>query len=251
MNTYNFNDSIKTLLERFPEFKDYTEFKSMGEIHKIPAIVVYGNFSSYVIKKLKVNGENDPTTSKFIDLINELFTDQSVSPHLLKTICLAFFERIPVNNMMYFKKKLIGRALQELEKVNGFTLQYAKMIDVLLEKFPEFKDSEKFKILDDIDNLPYMVYGGFLDYIMEKLQSSGENDQTVKKFIVFINESFANLNADPSALELLQVALFEPLPISKENMIFARKNFTGKALEAFEQTSKYYGIESSKHQPAP
>lgn len=126
------------------------------------------------------------------------------------------------------------------------TLKYENIIDITLERFPEFRDSEEFKNMTLDADLPYIFYGWFKEFIMKKLETNGESDPIIRKLVAFINESFNDSNADPESLNLLQIELFEPLPISKENMIFARKNFTGKALEAFEFTCKHYGIEAAE-----
>jgi hypothetical protein len=122
------------------------------------------------------------------------------------------------------------------------TLKFENSIEILYGKFPEFKESEQFKLMTISEDLPYVVYSWFYGFIIKNLR----NDFVVKKFISFINESFNDPTVDPELLNLMQIEFFENLTSSKDLIEFARKNFIGKALEMFEFTSKHFGVEAAE-----
>ena len=116
--------------------------------------------------------------------------------------------------------------------------RYENIINITLERFPEFRDSQEFKNLTLDADLPYIFYGWFKQFIFKKLENYGEKDLIIVKFISFINELFNDPNADQKSLSLVKIELLEPLRIPGRNVKFARKNFSGKALEAFELALK-------------
>ncbi len=126
------------------------------------------------------------------------------------------------------------------------TFKYSDSVQVLLEKFPEFKDSNEYLIVQDELDLPYGIYFAFMKTILQEIKSPAKDTQIIKRFVDFVNESFADDETDPESLNLMQIEFFENLTSSKDLIEFARKNFIGKALEMFEFTSKHFGVEAAE-----
>lgn len=118
------------------------------------------------------------------------------------------------------------------------TFKYEDIINITLERFPEFKDSEEFKRAESDLELPHVVYGWFMDFLKRIISENGFNDPIIKKFIVFTNEIFEDSNSDPKSLDLFYVEIFEGFYELKELFNFARNNFIGKVLSGFELTGK-------------
>lgn len=117
------------------------------------------------------------------------------------------------------------------------TYNYEDIINITLERFPEFRESEEFKNAQADMELPHVVYGWFMEFIKRNIQNGG-NDPIISKFILFTNEIFEDLDTDPKSLDLFYVEIFEGFCESQELRNFARNNFTNKALIGFELTSK-------------
>ena len=127
-------------------------------------------------------------------------------------------------------------------------VNYQNIIEVTLNSFPEFKESKQFKeIMEEVDiSLPYIFFGYFNEFIIDHLTSEKHRGSPIiQRFVIFVNELFADTNSDPKVLNLIQIEIFELLAESKELIEFARKNLVGKALDTFEFTSRHYGVEAS------
>ena len=113
------------------------------------------------------------------------------------------------------------------------TLKYKDSVSKLLELFPEFKDTDGYEMIKDELYLAYIVFTQFMDYIVNILENDGENNQIILRFVNFVNETLNDPEIDPDTKDLFQIEFFEKLTLPESRVQFAKKNFTGKALEQF------------------
>ncbi len=121
-------------------------------------------------------------------------------------------------------------------------IDYSNIVDFLIEEFPEFKETEVFKLFDKEDfKLAYIVWGAFSIYAVDRLMKNGADDLVVQRLFNFINEQFDNTDSDPKVLELLTVEIFESFAQEKESLKFSRQNTHGKPRHPVEMSLAYTG----------
>ena len=131
-------------------------------------------------------------------------------------------------------------------------VDYSHTVDFLISEFPEFRETEIFKLFDEEDlKLAHIVWGAFAIHAVERLKKNGPNDSIVKKLYSFINEQFSNPGSDPKVLELLAVQIFECFAQDKDSLDFSRKNAVGKARHAVEMSLAYTGVDKPDLTIAP
>ncbi len=131
-------------------------------------------------------------------------------------------------------------------------VNYANIVDFLIGGFSEFKATEIFKEFDNEDlKLPYIIWGAFVTYVIDRLQKNGEDDPVLKKLFNFINNQFDDPSSDPDVLNLLSVTVFEGFAQVKESLEFSRKNTRNKARHAVEMILTYTGVDKPDFTIAP
>lgn len=115
------------------------------------------------------------------------------------------------------------------------------VVEVLLEKFPEFKSSEKYYDETDRDS-PYLVLGGLSLMAFENID--GKNDISLAERLVSLTDNILNdPNSEAELINLFVIEVFEVLTGSKTGANLAKRLLHGKSLELLDQTIKYYHTE--------
>lgn len=106
-----------------------------------------------------------------------------------------------------------------------------KITSELLEKFPEFANSEERKEVYEEDGA-YTYFSYFGDFLLTKMEES-EDSIFIKKSFNFINEVYANPQLTTNLWDLFGIELLQRFDMEKKYRQIAEKFLTGKALMAF------------------
>ena len=106
-----------------------------------------------------------------------------------------------------------------------------KITKELLERFPEFANSEERKEVYDEDGA-YIYFSYFGDFLLTKMDESEDSD-FVKKTFDYINEIYENPLLTTNLWDLFGIELFERFEMEEKYRRIAEKYLTGKALNAF------------------
>ncbi|MBX4197797.1 DUF758 domain-containing protein [Candidatus Parcubacteria bacterium] len=121
-------------------------------------------------------------------------------------------------------------------------INYQNIIDKLLEKFPEYKDSPKY--YDELNkDLPYIVLGNLCLMAFEKIDEK-EDHQLAERLVKYADEIFNNFYNNHELVNLFQVEVLENLTASRTGAQLAKKFLHDKSLDRLEQTLKHYHTDS-------
>lgn len=104
----------------------------------------------------------------------------------------------------------------------------------LLDKFPEFKESNEFKVHLDQEGGPYEYFARFADFILKEIESS-EDSEIVKRMFDFISNVYSRENLSEEVWDLFGIELLEVFEVNEKTKNLANKYLTGKALKAFQK----------------
>jgi len=106
----------------------------------------------------------------------------------------------------------------------------------LLEKFPEFKESDEFIKSLDQEGGSYEYFARFADFITKSIDQ-GTNTELIKNFFSFINEIYSRENFSGEVWDLLGIEILETLGAEAKYSDLANEYLEGSALKAFQGKS--------------
>jgi len=120
-------------------------------------------------------------------------------------------------------------------------ITYDNVVDILLEKFPEYKNSERY--FDESNKeLQYIVLGNLSLMALEDIDKKTDKS-LAEKLIKFTDETMNNPNSGDELINLFQVEVFEQLVASRTGAILAKQLLHGKSIELLEQILKHYNTD--------
>ena len=115
-----------------------------------------------------------------------------------------------------------------MEKIND-----KKIIEELLNKFPEFKNSEERKEVYEDDG-PYIYFSYFCNFLLKKIDESGD-DEFAKRTFAYINEVYERKDLTSDIWDLFKIELLERFELEDKYITLAKKYLKDKALLAFQK----------------
>lgn len=109
----------------------------------------------------------------------------------------------------------------------------AVLLRSLKRRVPEFTADDLF--LD----LPYIMFGGFSAFIIERLRKHGTDDPVVRRSFDFVNDMF--FEGDPEMVNIIETTLFEQLADDKVLAQAAHTLLEPSARTSLEQIVKWAG----------
>src|SRR3989344_7779066 len=118
---------------------------------------------------------------------------------------------------------------------------FENIIQILLEKFPEFNLSKEFEECDKEN--PFLIFGAFSIFLIKKIEKSKnpELEQSIRDAYKLFDEMDSTNNKNLG--DLVVTGVFEDLVQNAKAIDLARKLFSKKTLIDFESVMKYTGIE--------
>jgi hypothetical protein len=122
MNDYSHEEMISFLLKEFPEFEESSRYKDLAYLKEDRLSLVYvvwGEFASYSVERLKENGSEDKIVQKLFTFINECFENEESSSWVLDLLTVEIFEEFvqTENGLSYARAHTNGKARHRLEIV--------------------------------------------------------------------------------------------------------------------------------------
>jgi len=115
------------------------------------------------------------------------------------------------------------------------------IVEEIVKLIPEFKDYKDYKVFDiKNESEKRMLLSVFGNFLKERIDTFPIDDPVIQKTFKLINEQFNNSDSDQDVLDYLGIDIFENISPYKKGMEVSRKLLTGKALESFNETAKYY-----------
>jgi hypothetical protein len=114
-------------------------------------------------------------------------------------------------------------------------IKYDNVINSILERFPEYQESERY--YDELNkDLPYIVLGNLALMAIGSDVGDKGDPELAKRLIKFTDEVLNNLSSEDKLTNLFQVQVLEKLVGSREGARLAKEYLHGKSLEFLEQT---------------
>lgn len=118
-------------------------------------------------------------------------------------------------------------------------ITYDNIIDKLLEKFPEYKNSEQY--YDELNkDLHYIVLGNLCLMAFEDIDNSRDHSMA-EKLVRLADNIFNNPNSSDRLVNLFSVEVLENLVGSRTGAKLAKSLLSGKSLGFLNLTLKGYG----------
>jgi hypothetical protein len=121
-------------------------------------------------------------------------------------------------------------------------IAYNDVVDILLERFPEFKETEDFKWGIDLD-IPYSVWGAFGRYIttyMNRLPADRiEADELVNRVFDFANEMLDRGDDDTHTIVVIE--LFENFYTYRKTLELGRRKLKSQHVNWLERQGFWLG----------
>ncbi|MEK7628658.1 MAG: hypothetical protein AAB421_04570 [Patescibacteria group bacterium] len=142
---------------------------------------------------------------------------------------------------LHEKTQQLKDQLIELHKKSGLPgepIDFARyqpainLCDTVIEYIPEFKEYKDY-VLWGKEN-PYLHFGVFGDFFVNKIAQASDSDPVVKKAFDFVNDTY-NKSNDEQIRTMLGTEVFEKMTLSKQTSDTAKKYLEG---DAFDQFSK-------------
>lgn len=115
------------------------------------------------------------------------------------------------------------------------------IIEEVVNLVPEFKEYKDFNVFDiNNDEEKRMLLNIFGHFLKERVEKYSIDDSVIQRVYKFLNEQFNESQSDKDAIDYLIIDIFENLSPYEKGMEISRKLLVGKALEAFNETAKYY-----------
>ncbi len=107
-----------------------------------------------------------------------------------------------------------------------------EMKELLLAKFPEFRESTEFKEELGDEAGSYEYYARFADFILKEINKNKETD-LAKRTFEFINDIYSSESISADVWDLFGIELLETFENDDNAKVLAEKYLKGKALEAY------------------
>jgi hypothetical protein len=107
------------------------------------------------------------------------------------------------------------------------SISFQNIASVLLEMFPEFRDSTDFRERDL--EFPYSMWSRFAGYAAQRLHDNGPDDPIVARLFSFVNEQFTTPDSDPAMLDLIGNEIIPEFAWPEKALEYARQNTKGDA----------------------
>ena len=118
------------------------------------------------------------------------------------------------------------------------------VVNAIVDLAPEFKEYKDFSVWDINDPVERTglldIFGRFLK---ERIENYQEDDSVIQRVYKFLNEQFNESESDMDAVRYLGQEIFENVASTEKGMLLSRKLLKGKALEVFNATAEYYGVQ--------
>ena len=111
--------------------------------------------------------------------------------------------------------------------------KYKELVDELLSRFPEFRNSQDRKEVYENDG-PYIYFSYFGDFLLKKIDESKESE-FVKQAFSYINEIHERKNLTSDIWDLFGIELLERFEWKDKYQKVANRYLKGKALLAFQK----------------
>lgn len=122
-------------------------------------------------------------------------------------------------------------------------IAYSQVVDLLLDRFPEFKETEEYWLVADDLELPYIVWGTFGRYIttyMNRLPADRvDSDEMVNQVFDFANEMMDGGNDDTRTIVVVE--LFENFYSYRKTLELGRRKLKREHLKYLEAMLGYFG----------
>ncbi|WP_299396172.1 hypothetical protein [Pelagibius sp.] len=130
-------------------------------------------------------------------------------------------------------------------------IAYKDVVPLLLERFPEFREDERFNP-DELD-MPYSIWGGFGRYITELLfaipEGELDNHPMVHRVFDFTNEMMSK--GDEETRNIVVIELFENFYEHRKTYDLARRKLTESNLPALEYPANWLKVPDLDQSLAP
>ena len=110
-----------------------------------------------------------------------------------------------------------------------------KLCDAVLKHVPEFREYKDFALWGKEN--PYLHFGNFGNFLVERIERSLENDPIVQRAVEFVNASY-NTSNDEYIHTMLGTEVFEKLTVSSKTVAVAKKYLKDAALNHFDKALK-------------
>lgn len=120
-------------------------------------------------------------------------------------------------------------------------ITYDNIIDILLEKFPEYKNSKKYFDESNKD-LQYIVLGNLSLMAFEDIDKKADKS-LAEKLVKFTDGIMNDFVSSDELINLFQIEVFEQLVGSRTGAKLAKQLLHGKSVELLEQTMKHYNTD--------
>lgn len=119
----------------------------------------------------------------------------------------------------------------------------SKVVDLLLDRFPEFKETEGFQLVRDDLELPYVVWGAFGRFItayMRRLPADGlDGDELVNRVLDFANELMDA--GDDETQNIVVIELFENFYMYRKTLELGRRKLKSQHATSLEKQGLWLG----------
>jgi hypothetical protein len=112
-------------------------------------------------------------------------------------------------------------------------MKTADVLTSLSRRVPEFTPDDLF--LD----LPYVVFGEFAGFVVERIRESGIHDPVVKRSFEFVNGLF--VEGDRETVNIIETTLFEQLSDDRVLSEAAEALLEESARQSFQQIARWAG----------
>ncbi len=129
-------------------------------------------------------------------------------------------------------------------------ITYNNIVDILLQEFPEYKQSRYYNDADR--EFLYASMGSFGRFIVQIIENEAHDSKFIQRFFEFINQIYNgpeinNKDGSDTLQNLLYVEIFENLAQTKLGVESARRYLQGKAKIEFESIFKFTGVEDGNY----
>ena len=124
-------------------------------------------------------------------------------------------------------------------------IAYKDVVSLLLERFPEFREDERF--CSDELNMPYSIWGGFGRYIIERLRAIPDeqidDDPLVNRLFDFANQMLSN--GDEETQNIVVIELLENFYKRRKTYDLASRKLDASNLPFLEHPGKWLKLPDS------
>lgn len=118
-------------------------------------------------------------------------------------------------------------------------LNLENIIEVLVERVPEYKNTEYYKLADK-DNIS-SVFGGFGSYLSDRMSDYSEEDQIIRKSFTLLNQMVISENQD--VVNVAVVEVFEAIAGFNKAIAIAEKLLNNQGVNWLDKTKENFNAE--------